>query len=112
MSERIGRYSTRQRYIAVDEELNQVVQFVGQGIDRAGQRLRCGVGKCQRRACLVAGWEGDVLEAAMVVFDVFSGLKRTIQAADGHEIPLGVPFAIGLVRECGLLCGADRGAER
>lgn len=54
----------------MDEELEQVVEFVRQGLDGAGLRLRRGEGEGQREQRLVAGCEGDVLEVAEAVCDL------------------------------------------
>jgi hypothetical protein len=55
----------------VDEELEKVVEFVREGIDGAGLGLRRGEGEGEREEGFVAGCEGNVLEVAETVCDLY-----------------------------------------
>ena len=55
----------------MDEELEKVVESVGEGIDGAGLGLGRGEGKGEREEGLVAGCEGNVLEVAETVCDLY-----------------------------------------
>jgi hypothetical protein len=55
----------------VDEELEKVVEFVREGIDGAGLGLGRGEGEGEREEGLVAGCEGNVLEVAETVGDLY-----------------------------------------
>jgi hypothetical protein len=55
----------------VDEELEKVVEFVGEGIDGAGLGVGRGEGEGEREDPLVAGCKGNVLEVAETVCDLY-----------------------------------------
>jgi hypothetical protein len=55
----------------VDEELEKVVEFVGEGVNGARLGLRRGEGEGEREVGLVAGCEGNVLEVAETVCDLY-----------------------------------------
>jgi hypothetical protein len=68
--EGVGRDAAGEGGVVVDEELEEMVEFVGERLDGAGLGLRHGKGKGQREKGLVAGCEGDVLQVAEVVCDL------------------------------------------
>lgn len=55
----------------MDEELEEVVEFVGEGIDGTRLGLGRGEGEGEREEGLVAGCEGNVLEVAETVCDLY-----------------------------------------
>ena len=55
----------------MDEELEKVVEFVGEGIDGAGLDLGRGEGEREREEGLVAGCKGNILEVAETVCDLY-----------------------------------------
>ena len=48
-----------------------MIEGVGEGGDCACCRFRDSVAEGERVRCLVTCWEGDVLEFALVIFDLF-----------------------------------------
>ena len=68
--EGVGGDAAGERDVVVDEEFEQVVEFVGKGVDGAGLGLGRGEGEGEREEGLVAGCEGDVLQVTQAVYDL------------------------------------------
>ena len=51
-------------------ELEEMIEFVREGIERARESFRSIEGERKRELCLVAGWEGDPLKGTSGVLDL------------------------------------------
>jgi hypothetical protein len=70
----------------VDEELEKVVEFVREGIDGAGLGLRRGEGEGEREEGFVAGCEGNVLEVAETVCDLYWARESVVDRVSNIEL--------------------------
>lgn len=77
----------------MDEKFEEVVEFVGEGVDGAGLGLGGCIGEGERSVCFVAGGERNILEVAVVVSDVFACVEGSVHAGYGHEVALRVASA-------------------
>jgi hypothetical protein len=77
----------------MDEEFEEVVEFVGEGVDGAGLGLGSRKGEGEGEQGLVAGCEGDVLEVAEAVCDLCSGNVSDRTRRDGSS-------TVAASREC------------
>ena len=78
MREWISWDTTCQRRVVVNEELEEMVRFVRQGVDGASEGLRYAVAEREDRGGFVADGKGDVLQVAMGVRDVFTCVAANI----------------------------------
>lgn len=69
-AEGVRRDTAGEGDVVVDEEFEEMVEFVGEGVNGAG----LGSGRCEgegeRPLGFTAGWEGDVLEVPETVFNL------------------------------------------
>ena len=70
----------------MDEELEKVVEFVGEGIDGACLGLGGGEGEGEREEGLVAGREGNVLEVAENICDLYWPRESVIDRVSQIEL--------------------------
>jgi hypothetical protein len=70
----------------VDEELEKVVEFVREGIDGAGLGLGRGEGEGEREKGLVAGCEGNILEVAETVCDLYWARESVVDRVSNIEL--------------------------
>jgi hypothetical protein len=70
----------------VDEELEKVVEFIGEGIDGARLGLGRGEGEGEREEGLVAGGEGNILEVAETVGNLYWARESVMDRVSKIEL--------------------------